>query len=177
MDDAPDAEVTPWPRPVRYALLAVLFAVVGVGLVVAFYDKGFLPIAGPFVVLALLPLLIPLRSRGLRNRARRLGAALTEELDELTDALQAESSLPAPHRPSSATDQSLAWATSLTRSARDLVAAGEMSAAVARVEELSRDASASWTADASVTALVRRTTRKADRLHGVLRQAGGDASA
>ena len=69
LDDEPAAQ--PWPGWIRYTLLAGLFAVVGIGLVVALYDKGFLPIAGPFVVLLLTPLLIPLRRRGLRNRARR----------------------------------------------------------------------------------------------------------
>lgn len=68
-DDRPDAE--PWPRWIRYTLLAVLVAVVGIGVVVALRANGFLPIAGPFVALFLLPLLAPLRRRGLRSRSRR----------------------------------------------------------------------------------------------------------
>ena len=59
------------PQGARSWLLAVLVAVVGTVVVVVLYDRGVLPIAGPFVLLALLPLLLPLQRRGRRRRAER----------------------------------------------------------------------------------------------------------
>lgn len=56
-------------RPVRCLVLALLVAALGVGLAVALDDRGSLPIAGPLVVLALLPLLLLLLLN--RRRARR----------------------------------------------------------------------------------------------------------
>jgi hypothetical protein len=58
-------------RGARYWVLAVLCAVVGTALVVVLYDRGVLPIAGPFVLLALMPLLWPLFERGQRVKAER----------------------------------------------------------------------------------------------------------
>src|SRR4051795_546289 len=84
------ADVTPWPAWVRYLVLAVLFAVAGIGLVTALYEKGILPIAGPFVVIFLLPLLIPLRARGLRNRPRRLAGHTDRQLATLGPAIERE---------------------------------------------------------------------------------------
>ncbi|QBR92689.1 hypothetical protein [Nocardioides euryhalodurans] len=59
------------PRGARTWLPAVLVAVVGTVVVVVLYDRGVLPIAGPFVLLALLPLLIPLQRRGQRRLTER----------------------------------------------------------------------------------------------------------
>src|SRR4051794_38663915 len=103
-----DREGAPWPAWLRYLLLAVLFAVVGIGLVTALYDKGILPIAGPFVVIFLLPLLIPLRNRGLRSRARRLAGDTDQQLSALVPAIAQERSLPSQERASGASDESLA---------------------------------------------------------------------
>jgi hypothetical protein len=64
-------DAAPSPRPVRYALLATLFAVVGIGLVTSLYARGVLPIAGPFALLFLLPILLPLQRRMLRRRQDR----------------------------------------------------------------------------------------------------------
>jgi hypothetical protein len=69
----------PWPRPVRYTLLALLFAVIGIGLVTVLYDKGILPIAGPFALIFLLPVLLPLQRRGIRKRRERLADRLHDE--------------------------------------------------------------------------------------------------
>jgi hypothetical protein len=52
-------------------LPAGLVSVVGVAVVVVLYAGDVLPIAGPFVLFALLPLLIPLQERGQRARAER----------------------------------------------------------------------------------------------------------
>jgi len=58
-------------RGAGYWLFAILFAVGGTALVVWLYDRGTLGLAGPFVLLALLPLLWPLVERGQRKKAER----------------------------------------------------------------------------------------------------------
>lgn len=105
--DGTAADPAPWPAWVRYLLLSLLFAVIGIGLVVALYDRGVLPIAGPFVVLALAPLLLPLRRRGQRARARRLASRLDEQLGDLARALGEERALEASQRRSGASDEVL----------------------------------------------------------------------
>lgn len=72
----------PPPEPTRRGwaqwLGAVLLSAAGLALVVVLYDRGVLPLAGPFALVALLPLLWPLMERGQRAReareARRAGA-------------------------------------------------------------------------------------------------------
>lgn len=58
-------------RGAAYWVGAVVVAVAGTALVVWLYDRGTLPLAGPFVLLALVPLLWPLHERGQRKRAER----------------------------------------------------------------------------------------------------------
>ena len=106
MDDKPD--VQPWPGWIRYTLLAVSSLSWASALVVALYDKGLLPIAGPFVVLFLLPLLVPLRNRGLRT-GRAGSPPVDERLAALSPALERERSLAA-HGQSRASEESLAAA-------------------------------------------------------------------
>jgi hypothetical protein len=173
-DDGPDAQ----PRPgwIRYSLLTVFFAVVGIGLVVALYDKGLLPIAGPFVVIFLLPLLVPLRRRGLRYRSHLLATRLDEQLATLALAIGQERSTPAGRRDSGAGDGSLASASASVDSARRQVAHGQQSAAAGAVDELSRMASASWRSGASLTKDVAGAAGTARHLQRVLQQPGrGDA--
>jgi hypothetical protein len=170
---SPDStDVTPWPGWIRYTLLAVLFAVIGIGVVVALYDKGFLPIAGPFVVLFLLPILIPLRRRGLRNRTHRLGSRLDERLAALGPALERERSLASQDRASGASDSALAAAATRVDAARQALAAGQEPSAVATVDELARTVTAGWHRDAPVTRDVAEAASRAHQLERVLRQVG-----
>ena len=165
-------DVTPWPGWLRYTLSAGLFAVVGIGLVVALYDKGLLPIAGPFVVLFLLPILVPLRNRGLRNRTRRLGDRLDERLAAIGPALDRERSL-APHeRASRASDEALASAATRVDAARQELAAGQEPSAVRTLDELTRTVTAGWHRGAPVTRDVAEAASSARRLQRVLRRAG-----
>jgi hypothetical protein len=169
--DAADA-VTPWPGWIRYTVLAVLFAVVGIGLVTVLYDKGFLPIAGPFVLIFLLPLLLPLRRRGLRGRVGRLGRRLGEQLAVLEPALEKERAL-APHeRPTGADDEVLAEAASQVAAARRQLASGQESLAADTVEGLDRSTADGWPRRAPVRGQVAGAARTALTLHGVLRQLG-----
>jgi hypothetical protein len=159
--------VQPWPGWVRYTLLAVLFAVVGIGLVTVLYDKGFLPIAGPLVVICLLPLLRPLRSYGLRSRSRRLGDRLDQQLAALGPALEQERSLAAPDRPSGARDEALASAAGGVESARRQLASGQSSAAADTLDALSRTVTSAWHRDAPVARQAAEAARTARKLRSV----------
>lgn len=164
--------VKPWPGWVRYTLLAVLFGVVGIGLVVALYDKGILPIAGPFVVLFLLPVLLPLRRRGLRNRCRRLATRLDERLAGLAVDLGQERSLTPDRRDSAAGDDALASAAARVEAARQQLATGQDAAAVGALAELSRMVSTSWRRGAPLTRDVAAAAGVARRLERVRQQSG-----
>lgn len=169
---AQGAEVKPWPGWIRYTVLAVLFAVVGIGLVTVLYDKGFLPIAGPFVVLFLLPLLLPLRRRGLRSRVRRLGRSLDERLASLEPALEQERAL-APHeRPTGADDANLAAASSQVATARRQLAAGQEPLAAETVDGLHHSTAGSWQRRAPLTKDVASAASTARKLRQILRQLG-----
>jgi hypothetical protein len=63
-------EVEPWPVWLRGTLLAVLVVVIGIGVVVALYDRGWLPLTGPFVAALLVPLILRGRHYWLARRRR-----------------------------------------------------------------------------------------------------------
>lgn len=67
----PDGGFRTSPRGAAYWVFAVTIGIVGTALVVWLYDRGSLPMAGPFVLLTLLPLLWPLFERGQRKKAER----------------------------------------------------------------------------------------------------------
>jgi hypothetical protein len=161
-------DVKPWPGWIRYTLLAVLFAVVGIGLVTALYDKGFLPIAGPFVVLFLLPILLPLRRRGLRRRIARLAARLDEQLAELAATLDPVRSQAAGG--TVADDGSTAQVAAQVEHARRQIAAGLETDAAHTVEQLSRPAPDSGRRDPGVARGVERAASTARSLLRVAKQ-------
>lgn len=166
-------DVKPWPATVRYTVLAVLFAVIGIGLVTVLYDRAFLPVAGPFVLVVLLPLLLPLRRRGLRSRVRRLGRRLDAQLVGLGPALAHEQAL-APHaRPSGADDAALTAATAQAAAARRELSTGQEPLAAEMVERLRHSIADGWQHQAPVRRQVASAARTARTLQGVLRQLGG----
>ena len=164
--------MAPWPAWVRYTLLTVLFAVVGVGLVVALYSRGLLPIAGPFAVIFLVPLLLALRRFGLRGRLRRLSRRTSEQLAALAPAIEQERRLAPQSRASRADDQSLDEAATHVESAIQRLAWGRESAATACVDALARTARDAWSPEAPLSRDVGRVTATAQELQKVLRQAG-----
>lgn len=157
------AEVTPWPGWVRYTLLTVLFAVIGVGLVVAAYDRGILPIAGPFAAMALAPLIGALTVWWLVRRNRGLSQRITSELQALLPVLEHERSLGRAERASGATDETLDAATRRARSALSQLAWGRDDAAVDEVDKLGRVA-APWAADSPAATRVGGAVTSARRL-------------
>lgn len=71
--DRPDGstDVQPWPAWIRYSVLLVALAVGGIAVIVALYDRGILPIAGPFVAMLVVPLIVFFRRLWLARRAGR----------------------------------------------------------------------------------------------------------
>ena len=163
-------DVSPWPGWVRYTLLAVLFAVVGTGLVVALYDYGFLPIAGPFVLIFLLPLLLPLQRSGLRRRAGRLAAATAQDLTSVASRITTERSLAPEARATRGSDESLTRAAHQLDSALQKLRSGHERDGATAVAALARTAQESWAPDAPLSKEVADVATKAERLHEALRR-------
>jgi hypothetical protein len=158
-----DTDVAVWSAPVRVLLLSLLFGFVGVGVVVALYDRGFLPIAGPFVALAVAPFLGFLGVLWVSRRHRALSRQVTHELGELLPALEEERRLPREQRPSGATDETLDAALGRARSALSQLSWGHDEAGISEVDALARVARP-WSSDATVARGVGRTVDLSQRL-------------
>lgn len=143
-------------------LAATVFAVLMTAAVVRLYARGFLPIAGPFVVVAWAPLLVWVQLTGVRNRARRRHRVLTEKLGNLSRLISAERNQPPGARSSAATDRSLAEAGSLVQTALGLLA--ENRAEAVMVVGGLGEMSARWLPDAPLTQSVVQTVAAAQKL-------------
>ena len=108
--------------PTWAVLLALLaFGVAVTAVVVVGYDRGVLPISGPFVLLGWLPLLGWLRVSAIRARTLRRRRHLVARLGTVSRLVTAERNLPGVQRASGATDRSLAEAAHLTEQAAALL--------------------------------------------------------
>jgi hypothetical protein len=165
-----ERDVAPWPAWVRYTLLALLFAIVGTGLVVALYSRGALPIAGPFVVIFLLPLLLLLRARGLRSRTRRLSTRTAGQLRQVGAGIEREQSLGPDQRSTGATDQALAVAAGQVDTALRAFDEGRASAGTRAVGQLVQS-TRSWSSQSPLSRDLARTSATAERLTRTLAQA------
>ncbi len=166
MNDAPDSEAagpesTAWPKPVRYTLLILLGAVVGVGLVLLLYTKGFLPVAGPFLALFVAPVFVWLgvlwrRSR-ITHRSRQLAAAL----ERLQARVEGERSLIAADRSTGASDASVDQAADAVRIAGQRLAWGQELEATQLLDQVAERAGRDWSPDAALTRELRRVAEQA----------------
>ncbi len=141
---------------------ALVFAVLGTVAVVQLYVRGWLPVTGPFVVLALFPLLLWLRITGIRVRTLRRRRALTELLGNLSRLVAAERNQPSGARASAATDRSLAEAGDLVRAAQQLLAANRADAVT--VAGQLGEVSARWQPYAPLTQTLLETVVAAQKL-------------
>jgi hypothetical protein len=156
---------------VGHSLFAVLVAIIGVGLVITLYDGGILPIAGPFVVLALAPLLLPVHMHGLQRRAHRLAAGTVEQLKSVAQMLQHERSLPSAAPSTGASEQSLAEAAAQVDSALREFAEGNAFAGATLATNLAYVVKGSWSQSAPTSARISLAGNTAQRLSKVLRRA------
>lgn len=142
---------------------AVAFAVLVTVAVVQLYTRGILPIAGPFVVAGLMPLMVWLQVTGIRMRTQRRRQVLTEKLGNLSRLVAAERNLASGDRASAATDHSLAEAGFLVQAARDRLAANRADAVttVGRLGVLS----ARWRPDTPLAQTIQETVDAAQKLN------------
>lgn len=157
--------MAPLPRWIRYTILAVAVPILGVGLVLALYSRGWLPIAGPFVVMALVPALLLGRALWWRRRIARLSRTVVADL-ERTRELAAAAQTP----PGSAglPAEVVEAAGDRADAARQKFAWGQEAAGVALVAELGALAR-TWP-PSPLQAQITRTAGSAGQLAEVLRK-------
>lgn len=156
-----EPEVKPFPKPVRYTLLILLGAFIGVGLVTLLYSRGVLPIAGPFVAMILGPVCVFLGLLWRRRRLIRRSRAVAGDVDRLRSQLEAERRQPAAVRPTAATDESLERVADVVRRAMQQLAWGQEPEAVQGLTQAADHVSREWRGDAALTAEVRRIAERA----------------
>lgn len=132
-----------WPIWVRYLVLGGLVAIIGTGLVVLVYERGLLPIAGPFVALFVTPFIVGLGLWLYARRSERAGAAIVGALGDLIPALERERELSRTSRPTGAADDALDAALTRARTAMSQLSLGDRASAVRTLDKL-RAVSAPW---------------------------------
>lgn len=151
-----------WPTWVRATVLVALVLVVGIGVVVALYDRGLLALTGPLVVLVAAPAVglagIAVARRRWSSQQRRTG----ELLSQLVDLLEAELDQDQDHRHSRADDGQVRAALRRAREARAQLAWGR-GQGVAELEKLVRTAR-SWPPGTPLSTAAARLDRESARL-------------
>lgn len=158
-DDGPEAK--PWPKPVRYTLLILLGAVVGVGVVTMLYSRGILPIAGPFVAMFLGPVFVWFGLLWRRRRITRLSRELAAELERLQTQIESERRQAAVVRTTGASDESLDYVADVVRRASQHLAWGQEPEAAQALAEAADRTVREWQSGAKPTAEVRRIAERA----------------
>lgn len=151
-------------------------AVIAIGVIIALYDRGILPLAGPFVAALVVPLILRFRRRRLAQQRQRLAHAAADELRDLLVALEQERSQPPPTRASGASDLSLSLATTHIHSVLAQLAAGHVSSAADQIDQLSGHTAQGWTPGTPLSVQVDRvleTGRQLAKVTGQLRSAPG----
>lgn len=156
-------DVAPWPASARYGLGAVLLAFCGTGAVFILFEGGVLPIAGPFVAMAVAPLLVLVGTWWAVGRSRRLRSQLVDELAELVEAVERERALSAAQRSSGATDETLDVALKRSRTGLSQLSWGEETAATASVHGVARVAK-QWSGESELARRAARAAALASRL-------------
>lgn len=137
-------QIEPWPKWVRYPLVAVLVVLSLVGIVAVLHGHVAAAVIRTVLIVTLVPILFgPLQSWGLRRRADRLRPRFDAELGSLAELVDLEREVEPARRTSGAPDESLGEAGAVVARARNLLVVGADRTAAAYVEELGRSA-ASW---------------------------------
>ncbi len=163
----PDGALPTW---VRYPLIVLFAAFVLTGLVILLYDRGWLPLAGPFVavIVASTVVYLVMWSRG--RQMKKLGAEATQRLHELSGGISRERSLPVQDRPSGATDQSLDSAAEQAELALQRLAWGHEQGAAPHVAQLVDTARRSWHREAPLTLQTERLAATVSKLDETIRR-------
>lgn len=148
--------------PWAVLLVALVFAVAVTAVVVVAYDRGILPLAGPFVLAGWMPLLVWARVAAIRTRTRRRRRSLAEKLGILARLVAAERNLPPAARASTASDRSLAEARPLVTTAAALL--GEHRQDAVTVAARLAEVAARWQPGAPLTRAVQDVLEAARKL-------------
>ena len=132
-------------RPVQQLLLALVIVFFGVSLVYVLYDRGVLPVAGPFVALLVVPLILFLRAYWWQGKVTRLARQAAGHLTTLSALVDEERARPQSARSSGADESSLAVAAEQVRAALQRLAWGQEGAGAGHVHDLMATARAAWT--------------------------------
>ncbi len=157
-------EVEPWPKWVRFPLIAALVAVVVYGLV-ASLDSGISSTALRVVIAAVVipALLAPIQLWGLRRRNANLPGTVVHHTRTLIEGLDAEGSLPAQQRTTGATDESLHEVSARSARALQLLRQGSRVEAAGLLGDLPA-ATTSWNRSSSLRRQVAEGAKLARRL-------------
>ena len=157
------------PPGVRYPLIVLFAAFVLTGLVVLLHDRGWLPLAGPFVAVIVASTLVYVVMWWRSRRVRRLGDDAVQRLQALAPAIAGERALAPEARPTAASDRSLADAADQVEMALQRFAWGHEQGAGPFVERLAATAT-TWDADAPLTREVVRLSETVAQLDAVIRR-------
>jgi hypothetical protein len=132
--------------------------------IVVLYERGVVPLAGPFVAAVLGPTVVLLAAWARRGRALRAARALGEDLLDVERLLERERATPAPDRPSTASYHELEQCSSEVDTALQLLTSQRDDEAAAVVIELATRIDETWPADAPLTTALRTAARRAHTL-------------
>lgn len=166
----------PTPRPTpptrtRFAKLALLVAmtIAAVTVVVVLNVMGLLPLAGPYVALALAPTVVILGIVWSTRRTSRWRDHAIRELRALAPLIRQERATPPTARPSGASDESLRLASATVEDALRKFAHHGETEALPTLDEL-RDLATDWHPESPLALGATRLTRTAKRLTAVTRR-------
>lgn len=163
-----DADVLPaW---VRYPVIVVGVAVVLIGLIIAMYDRGVLPLVGPFVAVIFASTLVYLIVYARSRRLRRVSADAITQLQALDSAIAQERSTPIAARSTGTGDASLDRAAEQTGLALQRFAWGHEQGALPYLSALAAEARDAWHPEARLTQQVERLAATGAELDGIIRK-------
>lgn len=165
--EEPDGVLPGW---VRYPIIVLFAAFVLTGLVILLYDRGWLPLAGPFVAVIFASTLVYLIMWSRGRRVKKLGAEAAQQLRELSGAITRERDVPVQDRPSGASDQSLDGAAEQVELAVQRLAWGHEQGAAPHVAQLVETARRSWHPEAPLTQQAERLAGTVSKLDDTVRR-------
>ena len=153
----------------------MLLAAVLIGLIVLVYDRGWLPLTGPFVAVILASTLIYLLTYARNRRLRRASRRATEQLQALAPAIAAERSTAAAARGTGASDESLDRAAEQVELGLQRLSWGHEQGAVPHLAELATTARTSWRPEAPLAQQVERLAHTGTQIDRIVRAMLADA--
>lgn len=165
--EEPDGVLPSW---LRYPIIVLFAAFVLSGLVILLYDRGWLPLVGPFLAVIFASTLVFLIMWARSRRAKKLGAEAAQQLRELSVTVSRERALPVQDRPSGASDESLAGAAEQVELALQRLAWGHEQGAAPHVVELVGTARRSWRPEAPLTVETERLSTTFAKLEETIRR-------